>query len=134
MDTDGRVLGHHRGIIRYTIGQRKGLGLALPAPLYVKEKDMQSNRVILSKEDELFSDTLEADSVNLISVASIERPMRVRAKVRYRQNEQWATVTQLDSDRIRVVFDQGQRAIALGQSVVLYDEDKVVGGGRIVKA
>lgn len=133
VDTDGRVLGRHRGIIRYTIGQRKGLGLALPEPLYVKQKDMQANRVILSKEEGLFSDTLEADSVNLISVAEIGAPMRVRAKVRYRQSEQWATVTQLDRDRIRVVFDEPQRAIALGQSVVLYDGDTVVGGGKIAK-
>ena len=127
------MLGRHRGIIRYTIGQRKGLGLALPEPLYVKEKDMAANRVILSKEEGLFSRELEADAVNLISVAEIREPMRVRAKVRYRQAEQWATVTQLDSGRIRVVFDEPQRAIALGQSVVLYDGDVVVGGGRIAK-
>lgn len=133
VDESGRTLGHHRGIIRYTIGQRKGLGLALPEPLYVKEKDMENNRVILSKEEGLFSDTLEADAVNLISVAEIREPMRVRAKVRYRQAEQWASVTQLDSDRIRVVFDEPQRAIALGQSVVLYDGDVVVGGGRIAR-
>ena len=133
VDEDGRVLGRHRGIIRYTIGQRKGLGLALPEPLYVKEKDMAANRVILSKEEGLFSRELEADAVNLISVAEIREPMRVRAKVRYRQAEQWATVTQLDSGRIRVVFDEPQRAIALGQSVVLYDGDVVVGGGRIAK-
>ena len=94
---------------------------------------MAANRVILSKEEGLFSRELEADAVNLISVAEIREPMRVRAKVRYRQAEQWATVTQLDSSRIRVVFDEPQRAIALGQSVVLYDGDAVVGGGRIAK-
>lgn len=134
VDLSGKVLGRHRGIIRYTVGQRKGLGLSLPAPLYVKEKDIEKNRVVLAPEEALYAESLVADRINLISVPDIQTPMRVRAKVRYRQTEQWATVVQTDCDRIRVSFDTPQRAISPGQSVVLYDGDTVVGGGRILYA
>ena len=128
---DGVVLGRHRGMIRYTIGQRRGLGLALPAPLYVCEKDLANNRVVLCSNEELYSKTLTARDVNLITVDRIDRPMRVQAKVRYSQAAQPATVEQLDESHIRVVFDEGQRAITKGQAVVLYDGDYVVGGGTI---
>lgn len=129
---DGRVLGTHKGIIRYTVGQRKGLGLALPAPMYVKEKDTENNRVILSDNDSLFTTTLEADNINLITCDRLDSPVRVKARVRYKHQEQWATVTQTAEDRLLVVFDEPQRAIAKGQSVVLYDGDTVVGGGSIL--
>ena len=129
---DGRVLGTHKGIIRYTVGQRKGLGLALPAPMYVKEKDTVNNRVILTDNDSLFTTTLEADNINLITCDRLDAPIRVKARVRYKHQEQWATVTQTSEDRLLVVFDEPQRAIAKGQSVVLYDGDTVVGGGRIL--
>ena len=129
---DGRVLGTHKGIIRYTVGQRKGLGLALPAPMYVKEKDTVNNRVILTDNDSLFTTTLEADNINLITCDHLDAPIRVKARVRYKHQEQWATVTQTAEDRLLVVFDEPQRAIAKGQSVVLYDGDTVVGGGSIL--
>lgn len=128
---DGRVLGTHRGIIRYTIGQRRGLGLALPAPLYVCEKDLARNRVVLCSNEELYSRTLTARDINLIAVGRIDRPMRVTAKVRYKQNAQRATVEQTDETHFRLLFDEGQRAVAKGQAVVLYDGDYVVGGGTI---
>lgn len=128
---DGRVLGTHRGMIRYTIGQRRGLGLALPAPLYVCEKDLANNRVMLCPNEELYSRTLTARDVNLIAVAQIDRPMRVLAKVRYQQAAQWATVEQTDETHFRLQFDEGQRAVAKGQAVVLYDGDYVIGGGTI---
>ncbi|MBQ2767376.1 MAG: tRNA 2-thiouridine(34) synthase MnmA [Clostridia bacterium] len=128
---DGRVLGQHRGLIRYTVGQRKGLGLALPAPLYVCEKRIADNSVILSDNASLFSRTLTANNINFIPFDRIEQPLRVMAKVRYAQAAQWATVEQIEPDRIRVTFDEAQRAIAPGQSVVLYDGDYVVGGGII---
>ena len=131
VDTDGNVLGQHRGVIRYTIGQRKGLGLALPAPLYVKSGDIKKNTVTLSPESELFKKELTASGINLISVAEIKEPIRIKAKVRYRQPEQWATVTQTGPDSLKVVFDEPQRAITCGQSVVLYDGDRVLGGGTI---
>lgn len=132
VDTEGNVLGTHKGIIGYTVGQRKGLGLALPAPMYVKEKDLENNRVVLCDNASLFSKELLANDINLITVDEITSPLRVCARVRYNQKEQPATVTQLDKDTIRVVFDEPQRAISKGQAVVLYDGDVVVGGGTII--
>ncbi len=133
VDICGNKLGTHKGIIRYTVGQRKGLGISAPYPLYVSKVEPSSNTVVLCKNDELFSKTLIAKNINLISVDSISSPMRVKAKVRYRHQEQPATVTQLDSDTIKVTFDEAQRAITKGQSVVLYDNDLVVGGGIITE-
>ncbi len=131
VNLDGKVLGTHKGIIRYTIGQRKGLGLALPAPMYVYKKDMENNKVILSDEAKLFSSTLTAKNVNFIPFDRLSSPMKVRAKVRYKQAEQDTTIEQIDSDRVLVQFDSPQRAIAKGQSVVFYDGEYVVGGGII---
>ncbi|MBQ7745186.1 MAG: tRNA 2-thiouridine(34) synthase MnmA, partial [Ruminococcus sp.] len=105
---------------------------ALPAPMYVKEKDLENNRVVLCDNASLFSKELLANDINLITVDEITSPMRVCARVRYNQKEQPATVTQLDKDTIRVVFDEPQRAISKGQAVVLYDGDVVVGGGTII--
>ena len=132
VDEYGKVLGKHRGIIRYTVGQRKGLGLALPQPMYVKEKNLKENKVVLCPNSELFSRELIADELNLIAFDKIEQPLRVSARVRYNQKEQPATVYQLDGSTIRVVFDEPQRAISKGQAVVLYDGDCVLGGGTII--
>ena len=131
VDESGRVLGEHKGIIRYTVGQRKGLGLALPHPMYVKEKNLEENKVVLCDNASLFSRELLANDINLISVDRIDEPLRVCARVRYNQKEQPATVWQLDDDTIRVVFDEPQRAATPGQSIVFYDGDTVVGGGVI---
>jgi tRNA-specific 2-thiouridylase len=133
VNSRGEVLGTHKGIIRYTIGQRKGLGLALKEPMYVMDVDTDKNQVMLGRNDELFSRELYANDINLISVERIEEPMRVKAKVRYRAKEDWATVTQTSDDTIHVVFDNPQRAITKGQAVVLYDGDSVVGGGTVIK-
>lgn len=132
VDEDGNILGTHKGIIRYTVGQRKGLGLSLKAPLYVKKVDTERNEVVLAPDENLYSSELTAKDINLISVEKIDKPMRVKAKVRYRHTEQWATVTQPTPDTIHVVFDEPQRAITSGQAVVLYDGDIVVGGGTII--
>lgn len=131
-DRSGNVLGRHKGIIRYTIGQRKGLGLALPKPMYVCEKDVKNNRVVLCDNEQLYSRELYADNINLITCGEIKGQMRVKAKVRYSQAEQPATVEQVGKDRLHVVFDSPQRAISKGQAVVLYDGDEVVGGGTIL--
>lgn len=133
IDTHGNVLGRHKGIIRYTIGQRKGLGLSLKEPMYVMSVNPADNTVTLGRDNELFSRALTAGDINLISVEDITEPIRVKAKVRYRHTEQWATVTRTDTDSIRVVFDEPQRAITRGQAVVLYDGDIVVGGGTITE-
>lgn len=131
VDKSGNVLGEHKGIIRYTIGQRKGLGLALPAPMYVCEKDLENNKVVLCSNEELFSKELYANELNLITCDKIAEPMKIKAKVRYNQKEQSATVEQVGDDLIHIVFDQPQRAICKGQAVVMYDGDTVVGGGTI---
>lgn len=133
VDRQGNVLGEHKGIIRYTVGQRKGLGLSLPSPMYVCEVAPERNEVVLGTNEDLFSTELVANDINLISLDHIEGELRVSAKVRYRQPARPATVTQLDDDTIRVVFDEPQRAITRGQAVVLYDGDVVVGGGTIVE-
>ena len=131
VDRDGNVLGTHKGIIRYTVGQRKGPGRSLKQPMYVCSVDPVKNRVVLGTNEDLFSRELIANDINLISVPKIDGPMRVTAKVRYRQPARPATVTQLSDDSIRVVFDEPQRAITKGQAVVLYDGGSVVGGGTI---
>lgn len=133
VDVHGNILGRHKGIIRYTIGQRKGLGLSLKEPMYVMEINTTDNTVVLGRDADLFTDTLIANDINLISVPRINGEMHVKAKVRYRHTEQPAIVTQIDDDTIKVVFDEPQRAITKGQAVVLYDGDVVVGGGTIIE-
>ena len=127
----GEIYGQHKGIIHYTVGQRKGLGLSFPQPMFVGGIDVVKNEVLLCKAEELFSTELTARELNLISCERIDEPMRVSAKVRYRHKEQPATVIQTGDDEIRVIFDEPQRAITKGQAVVLYQEDVVVGGGMI---
>lgn len=132
VDESGKVLGRHRGIIRYTVGQRRGLGLALPAPLYVKEKNLEENTVVLCDNASLFSRELLADNLNLIAADAIREPLRVTARVRYNQKEQPATVYAVDADTVRVVFDEPQRAVCRGQAVVFYRGDLVLGGATIL--
>ena len=129
--TDGQDLGEHRGLIHYTVGQRRGLGLPAESRLYALELRPEDNTVVVGREKELYKTEVMARNINLISVARLDEPMRVRAKLRYRHPEQPATVWQLDEDLLRVVFDEPQRAPAPGQAVVLYDGDVVVGGGTI---
>lgn len=131
IDINGRILGEHQGIIHYTVGQRKGLGIALGKPAFVKSIDPENNTVTLCDNDELFSREVRAKNINLISVDSIDGSIRVKAKIRYRHEAQWATVTQPAEDTLLVVFDEPQRAVTKGQAVVLYDGDIVVGGGEI---
>lgn len=131
VDLEGRVLGTHHGVIRYTIGQRKGLGIAFGAPTYVVDKNAEQNRVVLGSNEDLFRRELTAHSINLIATDRISSPIRVLAKVRYRATAAWATAEQTDDDCLRLVFDEPQRAISTGQSVVLYDGDTVIGGGII---
>ena len=129
---DGKILGRHKGIIRYTIGQRKGLGLALPEPMYVFEKKLKENEVVLCKNSELFSSELIAGDFNWIMFDTPPESVRIKAKIRYNQKEQAATAYPLSDGRVKIVFDEPQRAIAKGQAVVLYDGDYVAGGGTIL--
>lgn len=132
VDNEGHVLGTHKGTVRYTIGQRKGLGVAAGRPLYVSEIDVKGNTVTLSDEDRLFSDTLVAADFNWISGVAPTSEIRCRAKIRYRHREQPATAYPLEDGSVRVVFDEPQRAVTPGQAVVLYDGDIVLGGGEIL--
>ncbi len=127
----GEVLGTHKGIIHYTIGQRKGLGLSLKAPLYVGEKLVDENKVVLVSDEELFKKELKAEKFNWIAYETPPKELKVKAKIRYRHKEQPCTVYPVGNDKIELVFDEPQRAISPGQAVVLYDGDIVVGGGTI---
>ena len=132
VDLQGQPVGQHAGAVGYTIGQRKGLGLAMGAPVYVCGKDMQRNTVTVGPEQQLFSRELVGRDSNFIPFQQLTEPMRVTAKTRSRQAPQAATVYPLEDNRIQVVFDQAQRAITPGQAVVLYDGDLVVGSATIL--
>ena len=131
LDTSGKVVGTHRGIVRYTLGQRRGLGVALHEPIYVNAKDIKRNTVTLGPETALYSKTLIVDNINLITGDNLEKPMKVMVKTRYLQAERPAWAVQTGMDEIRVDFDEAQRALTPGQAAVFYDGDIVVGGGII---
>jgi len=132
VDREGRVLGEHKGIIHYTVGQRKGLGIALGKPAYVISKNKDYNTVTLGREEDLYSKTLKASDINMIALEKLTAPMKVTAKTRYSQKETEATIYPEGEDLIVVEFAHKQRAITPGQAVVFYDGDIVVGGGTIV--
>jgi tRNA-specific 2-thiouridylase len=133
LDLDGKILGKHKGAVCYTIGQRKGLGIALGAPAYVCRKDMHNNTVTLGPNEVLFSNALRAKEFNWIPFPALSEPMSVTAKIRHSQFDQPATVYPEEDGSVRVVFDQPQRAISPGQAVVLYSGDLVIGGGTIAQ-
>lgn len=132
VDEKNNVLGEHGGIIHYTIGQRKGLGLSFDSPRYVIDKNAKSNTVTIGKSESLYKKSLVAREINLISIESLEAPLRVEAKTRYSQTQAGAVITPLENGNIKVEFDEPQRAITSGQAVVFYNGDIVVGGGTIV--
>ena len=129
VDLNGKKLGTHSGIIRYTIGQRKGLGIALGKPMFVGKKDAAANTVTLCDDNELYSDSLVAKEFNWLKKPD-GAEFTCKARIRYRHIEQPATVT-LEGDKVYIKFNEPQRAITPGQSVVLYDDDMVLGGGII---
>jgi tRNA-specific 2-thiouridylase len=132
IDIHGNILGKHKGIIQYTIGQRKGIGLSLKKPMYVFSKNTKNNTVTLCEDSELFSKSLDATDFNWIACKKINSSIRVKTKIRYNQTEQWSTAIQTSPDTVHVEFDDPQRAIAKGQAAVLYDGDVIVGGGTIM--
>lgn len=134
VDTKGNILGKHKGIVNYTIGQRKGLGITFGKPMFVVDINSAKNTVVLGDHEEVFSSELIAKDVNFIPFDEINEPIKVQAKVRYSAKVSNATVYKEDKDKIRVVFDEPQRAITPGQSVVMYQDDIVVGGGIIEKS
>jgi tRNA-uridine 2-sulfurtransferase len=137
VSSDGKVLGHHKGIFGFTVGQRKGLGVSSPTPLYVLQIDPKSHRVTLGADAELASRTLRADHLNWISMPGLNGSMRVKIKIRNRHEAAWATIepateSTRGSDEVVATFDEPQRAITPGQAAVFYDGDEVVGGGWIL--
>ena len=133
VDAGGRVLGRHGGVHRYTTGQRRGLGLSRPLPLYVVRVEAERNRVVVGHEDELLASEFEAAGVNWVAFDEPAGPVRADVRVRYRHAEAPATITPLGGARARVRFDEPQRAVTPGQATVFYRGEEVVGGGWIVK-
>ncbi|MBR0173849.1 MAG: tRNA 2-thiouridine(34) synthase MnmA [Lachnospiraceae bacterium] len=132
VDEAGNVLGRHKGIIRYTIGQRKGLGISSERPWHVKEIRADENRIVLGRREDVMGDTLVAADFNWLSVPAPSGPLRACAKIRYRYQDAPCTATPLADGRVRVDFDEPQPSITRGQAVVLYDGERVLGGGTIV--
>jgi tRNA-specific 2-thiouridylase len=131
VNSAGRVIGRHKGIIFYTIGQRRGLGIAHKEPLYVTGIDIADNRVTVGGKTDVLKKSLAADRLNWIALRGIEKPIRVMAKIRYAHKKAWSTVTKTKEGVVRVDFDEPQASPTPGQAVVFYDRDTVVGGGWI---
>lgn len=131
INKDGKVLGTHKGIIYYTIGQRKGLGISLGEPAYVIDIIPEKNQVILGKEEDIINNSLIAKDVNFIPFDSLQNKMKVQAKIRYSSSKSDAYITPLDKGLVKVNFVEKQRAITKGQRVVFYIDDLLVGGGVI---
>ncbi|MHC1746064.1 MAG: tRNA 2-thiouridine(34) synthase MnmA [Negativicutes bacterium] len=132
VDLQGKILGRHQGLPLYTIGQRKGLGIAAGKPLYVVALHPEENEVVVGTNQEVFSTELIADDFNYVSGDPFEKPILVKAKIRYNAVEKDAWVTPLPNEKVHIRFIEPQRAITAGQSVVLYDQDMVLGGGTII--
>lgn len=129
---DGKVLGKHKGIIHYTVGQRKGLGLSLGYPTFVLEIRPETNEVVIGTNEDSMTTTLKANRVNFMSVEDLPEPKRVFAKIRYNHKGAWCTVEKTGEDEITCTFEEPQRAVTPGQAVVLYDGEYVLGGGTII--
>lgn len=130
--SDGTVVGQHKGIVHYTVGQRKGLGLSLGHPVFVLEIRPDTNEVVIGSNEESMSRYVRANKVNFMSVADIENGQHVWAKIRYNHRGAWCTVERTGDDEILCTFEEPQRAITPGQAVVMYDGDYVLGGGTII--
>ena len=128
---EGKILGRHRGIIHYTVGQRKGLGLALGYPAFVLEIRPETNEVVIGTYEESLTRVLKADQLNFMAVSDLKEPRRVFAKIRYNHKGAWCTVEKTGEDEITCVFEEPIRAVTPGQAVVLYDGEYVLGGGTI---
>lgn len=129
---DGKILGKHKGIIHYTVGQRKGLGLSLGYPAFVLEIRPETNEVVIGTNEDSMTITLKANRVNFMSVEDLPEPKRVFAKIRYNHKGAWCTVEKTGEDEITCTFEEPQRAVTPGQAVVLYDGEYVLGGGTII--
>ena len=131
VSTDGKILGRHKGITHYTIGQQKGLGIAFGYPVFVTEIRPDTNEVVLGTNEDVFTNELYADHINFMSVSDIKGTMEFKAKIRYSHSGSMCKVTRVGEDRIHCEFEEPVRAVTPGQAVVLYDGDYVAGGGII---
>ncbi|MDO5707732.1 MAG: tRNA 2-thiouridine(34) synthase MnmA [Andreesenia angusta] len=131
VDKNGNILGRHNGIINYTIGQRKGLGLALGYPAYVIDIDAEKDEVVIGENEDIFKDELYARDINFINIKKLDKPIKLNAKIRYSAKEESCTVYPDKEDRIRIIFDNKVRAITPGQSIVFYDGEYLAGGAII---
>ena len=130
--TDGKVLGPHKGITHYTVGQRKGLGLALGYPAFVVEIRPETNEVVIGTHEDSLSNYVRANRLNFMSIEDLEGELRVWAKIRYNHKGAWCTIKKTGDDEVLCTFEEQQRAITPGQAVVFYDGDYVLGGGTII--
>lgn len=130
---DGDIIGPHKGIIHYTIGQRKGLNLAMGHPVFVTEIRLETGEVVIGESEDVFADKLVCDNLNFMSVDKLEGKKRVLAKIRYSHKGEWCLIEQTGEDRVTCTFEKPVRAITPGQAVVFYDGDYVLGGGTILK-
>jgi len=133
LDREGNMLGQHQGLIYYTVGQRKGLGIATAEPLYVTNIEPDRNAIVVGTKEQTYGTGLVASNLNWIAIARPEHPVKVKARVRYRHPEADATVSPLDCDSVYVKFSEPQMAITPGQTVAFYDGDTVIGGGTIMR-
>lgn len=128
---DGTVIGQHKGVIHYTVGQRKGLNLSMGHPVFVTEIRPRTNEVVIGENEDVFRDTLFARDLNFMAVEDITKPVRLKAKIRYAHEGSYCTVEKAGEDRVKCVFEEPVRAITPGQAVVFYQDDYVFGGGTI---
>jgi tRNA-specific 2-thiouridylase len=125
------MLGEHRGVSFYTVGQRKGLGISAKEPLYVTDINLERNAIIVGSKEELYHDELIASGLNWIAIERLQQPADVKTKIRYRHQEAEAVIAPLDEDKVYIRFKEPQMAITPGQAVVFYDDDTVIGGGTV---
>ena len=133
IDKDGNVLGKHKGVTNYTIGQRKGLGIAMGHPVFVTELRPETNEVVIGENEDVFTETVICDRVNFMSIEDLTEPRRVLAKIRYNHKGDYCTIEKMEDGRIKCSFEVPVRASTPGQAVVFYEGEYVLGGGTIVK-
>jgi tRNA-specific 2-thiouridylase len=132
VDLDNKILGKHNGIIKYTVGQRKGININLNRRAFVINIDAENNKITLGDNEDTFAQGCIADSINFMGIENIDKPIRCAAKCRYSQKPHLCTIEKINNQQLKCIFDDKQRAITNGQSLVFYDGDVVLGGGRII--
>lgn len=132
ISAEGKILGRHKGIIHYTVGQRKGLGLSLGYPAFVLEIRPETNEVVVGTYEQSLTYTLRANQLNFMAVEALREPMHVFAKIRYNHKGAWCTVEKINDEEVLCTFEEPQRAVTPGQAVVFYQDDYVLGGGTIL--